>query len=110
MSTLARTTALAEDRWPAENRVPGDPLGQVLLASHLLGSDRAVSNYGGLGSFGAELNLNAAILSWDSPYRFRFGVAAPYHDEGLLTAAKSVSWYFASGLAFLTACEATLTT
>lgn len=47
MSTVARMTALAEDRWPAAGEVPDDPLGQVLLASHLLGSDRAVANYGG---------------------------------------------------------------
>jgi rhamnulose-1-phosphate aldolase/alcohol dehydrogenase len=40
--------APAEDRWPAEpSEVPGDALGQVLLASHLLGSDRAVANFGG---------------------------------------------------------------
>jgi rhamnulose-1-phosphate aldolase/alcohol dehydrogenase len=45
MTTLAQMIAPAEDRWPHE--VPGDPLGQVLLASHLLGSDRAVANFGG---------------------------------------------------------------
>ncbi len=39
--------APAEDRWPAADQVPDDALGQVLLASHLLGSDRAVSNFGG---------------------------------------------------------------
>src|SRR6201994_4448576 len=40
--------APAEDRWPADaSAVPGDALGQVLLASHLLGSDRAVANFGG---------------------------------------------------------------
>jgi rhamnulose-1-phosphate aldolase/alcohol dehydrogenase len=39
--------APAEDRWPAAGDVPGDALGQVLLASHLLGSDRAVANFGG---------------------------------------------------------------
>jgi hypothetical protein len=53
-----------------------------------------------LGSYGAELNVNAAVLSWDAPYRFRFGVAVPYHDEGLLTPASTVAFYFASGLAF----------
>jgi rhamnulose-1-phosphate aldolase/alcohol dehydrogenase len=47
VSTLARMTALVEDRWPAAREVPGDALGQVLLASHLLGSDRAVANFGG---------------------------------------------------------------
>ena len=39
--------APAEDRWPAGGEVPDDALGQVLLASHLLGSDRAVANFGG---------------------------------------------------------------
>ena len=53
-----------------------------------------------LGSYGAELNLSAAVLSWDAPYRFRFGAAVPYHDQGLLGSAPSVKWYFASGLAF----------
>jgi hypothetical protein len=53
-----------------------------------------------LGSYGAELNVSAAVLSWDAPYLFRFGVAAPYNDEGLLVVAKKVSVYFAAGLAF----------
>ncbi|MGA2924592.1 MAG: bifunctional aldolase/short-chain dehydrogenase [Solirubrobacteraceae bacterium] len=47
MSTVATMTALAEDLWPGADQVPGDPLGQVLLASHLLGANRAVSNFGG---------------------------------------------------------------
>jgi rhamnulose-1-phosphate aldolase/alcohol dehydrogenase len=47
MTTLEQLVAPAEDRWPAPGEVPGDPLGQVLLASHLLGSNRAVSNFGG---------------------------------------------------------------
>ena len=48
MSVTERMVALAEDRWPAkEAEVPGDALGQVLLASHLLGADRAVANFGG---------------------------------------------------------------
>src|SRR5262245_11380992 len=47
MSTLERMTAPADDRWPAGAGVPGDALGQVLLASHLLGANRAVANFGG---------------------------------------------------------------
>ena len=48
MSVTERMVALAEDRWPANPaEVPGDALGQVLLASHLLGADRAVANFGG---------------------------------------------------------------
>ena len=47
MTTLAHMIAPAEDRWPSSDEVPGDALGQVLLASHLLGADRAVANFGG---------------------------------------------------------------
>jgi rhamnulose-1-phosphate aldolase/alcohol dehydrogenase len=47
MTTLAQMIAPAEDRWPSSGNLPGDALGQVLLASHLLGSDRAVANFGG---------------------------------------------------------------
>jgi rhamnulose-1-phosphate aldolase/alcohol dehydrogenase len=46
MTTLERMIAPAEDRWP-DGGVPDDALGQVLLASHLLGEDRAVANFGG---------------------------------------------------------------
>ena len=53
-----------------------------------------------LGSYGAELNVNAAVLSWDAPYRFRLGIAAPFHDEALFGPAKKLSVYFASGLSF----------
>jgi rhamnulose-1-phosphate aldolase/alcohol dehydrogenase len=47
VSTLERMVAPVEDRWPSGGDVPPDALGQVLLASHLLGSDRAVANFGG---------------------------------------------------------------
>src|ERR687892_2359344 len=47
MSTLERTVHLVEDRWPPDREIPSDTLEQVLLASHLLGADRAVANYGG---------------------------------------------------------------
>jgi rhamnulose-1-phosphate aldolase/alcohol dehydrogenase len=48
MSTLERMIDRAEDRWPEDpGALPADTLGQVLLASHLLGSDRAVANFGG---------------------------------------------------------------
>ena len=47
VSTLESMIALAEDRWPSGGELPEDALGQVVLASHLLGSDRAVANFGG---------------------------------------------------------------
>lgn len=47
MSTVEKMIASVEDRWPDATEVPGDALGQVLLASHLLGSDRSVANFGG---------------------------------------------------------------
>ena len=47
VSTLESMISLAEDRWPSGGDVPEDALGQVVLASHLLGSNRAVANFGG---------------------------------------------------------------
>src|SRR3954466_8171312 len=46
MSTVTPIIDSVEDLWPAE-RVPQDSLGQLVLASHLLGANRAVSNFGG---------------------------------------------------------------
>lgn len=51
-----------------------------------------------LASAGAELNLDAAVLSYDFPYRFRFGVAAPYYGRELAESAATA--YFTVGLAF----------
>jgi rhamnulose-1-phosphate aldolase/alcohol dehydrogenase len=47
LTTIERMIARAEDRWPGGREIPDDALGQVLLASHLLGADRAVANFGG---------------------------------------------------------------
>src|SRR3954451_21384835 len=47
MSTVTPLIDHVEDLWPAEAGVPEDTLGQVVLASHLLGANRAVSNFGG---------------------------------------------------------------
>jgi rhamnulose-1-phosphate aldolase/alcohol dehydrogenase len=47
MSIATQMVASVEDRWPADRKPDGDVLGEVLFASHLLGSDRAVANYGG---------------------------------------------------------------
>jgi rhamnulose-1-phosphate aldolase/alcohol dehydrogenase len=46
MSTVAPIVDLVEDRWP-DAGVPEDALGQLVLASHLLGEDRRVANFGG---------------------------------------------------------------
>src|ERR1700761_4280141 len=46
MSTVTPLIDHVEDLWPSDG-VPDDALGQLVLASHLLGSDRAVSNFGG---------------------------------------------------------------
>src|SRR5918994_1535726 len=45
MSTVTPLIDHVEDLWPGE--VPLDTLGQLVLASHLLGANRAVSNFGG---------------------------------------------------------------
>src|SRR5215218_5189514 len=46
MSTVTPLIDHVEDLWPAQD-VPVDTLGQLVLASHLLGANRAVSNFGG---------------------------------------------------------------
>ena len=48
MSITTPLIASAEDRWSSpEPGGPGGTLGEVLHASHLLGADRAVANFGG---------------------------------------------------------------
>jgi rhamnulose-1-phosphate aldolase/alcohol dehydrogenase len=46
MSTVTKLIDRVEDLWPSEG-VPDDALGQLVLASNLLGANRAVSNFGG---------------------------------------------------------------
>src|SRR4051794_22756694 len=46
MSTIPQLIDTATDLWPADG-VPSDTLGQLVLASNLLGANRAVSNFGG---------------------------------------------------------------
>src|SRR3954464_900800 len=46
MSTMTPIIDHVEDLWPSEG-VPDDAVGQLGLASHLLGANRAVSNFGG---------------------------------------------------------------
>ena len=50
-------------------------------------------------SIGAEVSVNAGLLSWDSPYRFRLGGAVPIHNRQPL-GAKRATVYFASGISF----------
>jgi rhamnulose-1-phosphate aldolase/alcohol dehydrogenase len=47
MSAATELIASAADLWPADGGAPGDPLDALVRASNLLGTDRAVSNFGG---------------------------------------------------------------
>jgi rhamnulose-1-phosphate aldolase/alcohol dehydrogenase len=47
MSTMTPIIDHVQDLWPAESPAAADVLDEVVLASHLLGADRAVSNFGG---------------------------------------------------------------
>ena len=47
MSVITQMVAPVEDRWPSDRSQAADSLEEVLYASHLLGSNRAVANYGG---------------------------------------------------------------
>jgi outer membrane protein assembly factor BamA len=52
-----------------------------------------------IGSAGAEINLNLGVLSWDSPYRFRLGVAHPVQN-GAFFERQPLQVYLVSGLSF----------
>ena len=52
-----------------------------------------------LGSVGGELNLTLGVLSWDAPYRFRFGVVHPTQNGGLF-ARSAAQFYVVSGASF----------
>lgn len=52
-----------------------------------------------LSSAGAELNVTAAVLDWDTPYRFRAGVAFPWRGRALVGARQAVA-YFSLGFSF----------
>jgi hypothetical protein len=52
-----------------------------------------------IGSVGGELNVNLGVLSWDSPYRFRLGLAHPVQN-GLLFGEKRWQAYLVAGVSF----------
>ncbi|HEX4034923.1 MAG TPA: bifunctional rhamnulose-1-phosphate aldolase/short-chain dehydrogenase [Solirubrobacteraceae bacterium] len=60
MSVATPLIDLAEDRWPPESDVPSAPSEGLLLASHLLGADRAVANYGGGNTSAKGLSIDHA--------------------------------------------------
>ena len=47
MSTMTPLVDHVDDRWPGGDAPPGDVLSGLVLASNLLGANRAVSNFGG---------------------------------------------------------------
>ncbi len=52
-----------------------------------------------LASFGGEININVAALTWDSPYRFRLGVAVPTQNA-VAFGRNGVQFYFVTGIGF----------
>ena len=52
-----------------------------------------------IASAGAELNLTAAVLEWDTPYRFRVGFAVPSLGRSFF-GPSGVAGYFALGVYF----------
>lgn len=53
-----------------------------------------------IGSVGGELNVSAAVLSWDQPFRFRLGVAAAVLGTDVVPLQNVVSSYFTVGVSF----------
>lgn len=62
-------------------------------------ADSSLTHRYAIASAGAELNVTAAVLQWDAPYRFRVGVAFPAQGRARLR-APSASTYFSLGLSF----------
>jgi len=52
-----------------------------------------------IGSVGAELNLNLGVLSWDTPYQFRLGVAHPTQNGGFF-GQRMIQVYLVTGFSF----------
>jgi hypothetical protein len=52
-----------------------------------------------MGSLGGELNVNLGVLSWDNPYRFRFGVVHPVQN-GSFFGEKPWQMYVVAGVSF----------
>ena len=52
-----------------------------------------------IASAGAELNLNLGVLSWDVPYRLRFGVVRPVQNR-LFFGRKALQGYVVGGISF----------
>jgi WD40-like Beta Propeller Repeat len=61
--------------------------------------DPQLANRYVLSSAGAELNVTAAVLDWDTPYRFRAGVAFPWRGRALVGAQQAVP-YVSLGFSF----------
>ena len=53
-----------------------------------------------IASAGGELNLTAAVLSWDEPYAFRLGYAVPLTGTSYLREPPKPNVYFAVGTSF----------
>jgi hypothetical protein len=53
-----------------------------------------------IASVGGEINVNAAVLTWDQPYRFRLGVAAAVLGTDVVPLQNAVTSYFTVGVSF----------
>lgn len=53
-----------------------------------------------IGSFGGELNVVAAVMSWDAPFRYRVGYAVPAVGKEYVPGQQKPSFYFTVGLSF----------
>jgi hypothetical protein len=62
-------------------------------------TDQILQRRTGISSAGAELNVDAGLLSWDVPYRFRLGAALPLLN-GQAAGLPRIVWYVTSGVSF----------
>src|SRR3954469_20365589 len=86
MSTVTPIIDHVEDLWPGDG-APADALGQLVLASNLLGADRAVSNFGGghtaaKGTAGDHTGREVPVL-WVKGSGSDLATMGPEHVTGL---------------------------
>jgi hypothetical protein len=77
----------------------GDAWCPSVLPPGSLCTSSALTQHNPIASTGMELNLNAAVLQWDTPYRFRAGIAVPARGRKFF-GSNSAAGYFSIGLSF----------
>ncbi len=90
----------AGSAWCPSTRAPRPAPSPTLCTNQEAALGTVFAGINTIASAGAELVLSAAVLSWDEPYRFRLGFAAPVMGSEYVVGEQKPTWYFTVGLPF----------